>query len=191
MMAPENTCQFKTAFTVSIDLTEGTTTGISAYDRAATIKAAADPACGSDAFARPGHVFPLVATSGGVLRRAGHTEAAVDLARLAGNLHTALQGAEQLGAHGKNWLLHTHTARLLAAAGSKRDALPHLDLASRLEPDRLEAGLLAVRYRLDLDDFENAKKTLVALSERDSRPTASQSRLIEEFQQRLEGIEKR
>ena len=115
----------------------------------------------------------------------------LDLARLAGNLHTALQGAEQLGAHGKNWLLHTHTARLLAAAGSKRDALPHLDLASRLEPDRLEAGLLAVRYRLDLDDFENAKKTLVALSERDSRPTASQSRLIEEFQQRLEGIEKR
>ncbi|WIV60868.1 bifunctional 3,4-dihydroxy-2-butanone-4-phosphate synthase/GTP cyclohydrolase II [Amycolatopsis nalaikhensis] len=73
-----------TAFTVSVDLREGTTTGISASDRASTIRALSDPAAGPDDFTRPGHVFPLRARPGGVLKRAGHTEAAVDLARLAG-----------------------------------------------------------------------------------------------------------
>ena len=83
-MVPENTCKLGTAFTVSIDLVGGTTTGISAHDRAATIRALVDPSTRPDDFARPGHVFPLVAKPGGVLRRAGHTEASVDLARLAG-----------------------------------------------------------------------------------------------------------
>jgi 3,4-dihydroxy 2-butanone 4-phosphate synthase/GTP cyclohydrolase II len=83
-MVPENTCKLGTAFTVSVDLVGGTTTGISAYDRSATIRALVDPSSRPDDFARPGHVFPLVAKPGGVLRRAGHTEAAVDLARLAG-----------------------------------------------------------------------------------------------------------
>ena len=73
-----------TAFTVSVDLRAGTTTGISAADRAATVRALVDPASGPGDFARPGHVFPLRARSGGVLRRPGHTEAAVDLATLAG-----------------------------------------------------------------------------------------------------------
>ncbi len=73
-----------TAFTVSVDLAEGTTTGISAADRAATLRALADDRSGAAAFHRPGHVFPLRARPGGVLKRAGHTEAAVDLARLAG-----------------------------------------------------------------------------------------------------------
>jgi 3,4-dihydroxy 2-butanone 4-phosphate synthase / GTP cyclohydrolase II len=73
-----------TAFTVTVDLKGGTTTGISAADRAATINALADPARGADDFNRPGHIFPLRARPGGVLKRAGHTEAAVDLARLAG-----------------------------------------------------------------------------------------------------------
>ena len=73
-----------TAFTVSVDLREGTTTGISAGDRARTIRALADDAVGPEEFNRPGHIFPLQARSGGVLKRAGHTEAAVDLARLAG-----------------------------------------------------------------------------------------------------------
>lgn len=113
----------------------------------------------------------------------------LDLARLAGALHGALQGADRSGSHAKIWLLHTHTARLLAAAGGKRDALKHLDLASRLEPDRLEAGLLAVRYRLDLDDFGNAKKTLLELKQRDSGRVASHSRLIDEYERRLERIE--
>ena len=73
-----------TAFTVTVDLRSGTTTGISAADRAATIKALADRAVPAEEFNRPGHIFPLQARPGGVLKRAGHTEAALDLARLAG-----------------------------------------------------------------------------------------------------------
>jgi 3,4-dihydroxy 2-butanone 4-phosphate synthase/GTP cyclohydrolase II len=83
-MVRESTAKLGTAFTVSIDLIEGTTTGISAFDRAATIRAAIDPRARAEDFARPGHVFPLTSYPGGVLRRAGHTEAAVDLAALAG-----------------------------------------------------------------------------------------------------------
>ncbi len=74
----------KTAFTVSVDAAAGITTGISAADRALTIRLLADPTVGAEAFVKPGHVFPLQARPGGVLRRAGHTEAALDLARLAG-----------------------------------------------------------------------------------------------------------
>ncbi|HZQ97804.1 MAG TPA: bifunctional 3,4-dihydroxy-2-butanone-4-phosphate synthase/GTP cyclohydrolase II [Chloroflexota bacterium] len=84
LMVRGNTEAQRTAFTVSVDVRHGTTTGISAADRAATIRALVDPATRPDDLARPGHVFPLRASEGGVLRRAGHTEAAVDLARLAG-----------------------------------------------------------------------------------------------------------
>ena len=84
MMEAVNTGLHDTPFTVSVDLREGTTTGISAADRAATIRALADETARPEDFARPGHIFPLRAAPGGVLRRAGHTEAAVDLARLAG-----------------------------------------------------------------------------------------------------------
>jgi 3,4-dihydroxy 2-butanone 4-phosphate synthase/GTP cyclohydrolase II len=84
MMVDHNTESHRTAFTISVDLLDGTTTGISAADRAATIRALANPSIGYEAFARPGHVFPLRAREGGVLKRAGHTEAAVDLARMAG-----------------------------------------------------------------------------------------------------------
>jgi 3,4-dihydroxy 2-butanone 4-phosphate synthase/GTP cyclohydrolase II len=84
LMVEHNTESHRTAFTVSVDLIEGTTTGISAADRAATLRALADPQVGFAAFARPGHIFPLRAREGGVLKRAGHTEAAVDLARMAG-----------------------------------------------------------------------------------------------------------
>ncbi len=74
----------KTAFTVSVDVAHGITTGISAADRALTIRTLAEPAAKADEFVRPGHVFPLRAAPDGVLRRAGHTEAAIDLTRLAG-----------------------------------------------------------------------------------------------------------
>ncbi|MDS1030301.1 bifunctional 3,4-dihydroxy-2-butanone-4-phosphate synthase/GTP cyclohydrolase II [Bacillota bacterium LX-D] len=84
VMVNSNTDPFYTAFTVSIDLKKGTTTGISPYDRAKTIFHAADERAQAEDFVRPGHVFPLRAKKGGVLKRAGHTEAAVDLARLAG-----------------------------------------------------------------------------------------------------------
>jgi len=83
-MTAENTSQYGTAFCEAIDAREGVTTGISAYDRARTIKVAIDPATRPADLARPGHVFPLRARKGGVLVRAGQTEAAVDLARLAG-----------------------------------------------------------------------------------------------------------
>lgn len=83
-MVAENTAKLGTAFTVSIDAIKGTTTGISAHDRAETIRATIDPDAKAKDFARPGHIFPLTAFAGGVLRRAGHTEAAVDLAQLAG-----------------------------------------------------------------------------------------------------------
>jgi len=83
-MSAENTSNFGTAFTESIDAREGVTTGISAYDRARTIKVAIDPATRPNDLARPGHTFPLRARKGGVLVRAGQTEASVDLARLAG-----------------------------------------------------------------------------------------------------------
>ena len=84
LMGRGNNSRHKTAFTVSIEAQKGVTTGISAADRATTIAAAIDPKSGPNDIATPGHVFPLLARDGGVLVRAGHTEAAVDLAKLAG-----------------------------------------------------------------------------------------------------------
>ena len=83
-MVLHSTDPHSTAFTVSVDAKEGTTTGISAEDRAITACLLADPNVKASDFRRPGHIFPLIARKGGVLKRAGHTEAAVDLARLAG-----------------------------------------------------------------------------------------------------------
>src|SRR5690606_2639664 len=84
-MVGTNTSVHETAFTVSIDLIgHGCSTGISAYDRATGIRRMVDPQAHADEFAKPGHIFPLIAKNGGVLRRTGHTEAAIDLARLAG-----------------------------------------------------------------------------------------------------------
>jgi 3,4-dihydroxy 2-butanone 4-phosphate synthase/GTP cyclohydrolase II len=83
-MTSDNQEHMRTAFTVSVDAREGTTTGISAADRARTIQALADPRTEASELVRPGHIFPLRYTDGGVLHRPGHTEAAVDLARLAG-----------------------------------------------------------------------------------------------------------
>ena len=85
LMVRDNTALHETPFTVSVDLKgRGTTTGISAADRSKTMLALIDPATKAEDLARPGHIFPLKARNGGVLRRTGHTEAAVDLARLAG-----------------------------------------------------------------------------------------------------------
>src|SRR5689334_24330897 len=84
LMAAKNESPFQTAFTVSVEAREGVTTGISAHDRARTIQVAIDPRSTPNDLVQPGHIFPLKAKSGGVLERAGQTEAAVDLARLAG-----------------------------------------------------------------------------------------------------------
>ncbi|MEM0896890.1 MAG: bifunctional 3,4-dihydroxy-2-butanone-4-phosphate synthase/GTP cyclohydrolase II [Verrucomicrobiota bacterium] len=83
-MVSRNADSFKTDYTVTVDATDGITTGISTFDRAKTISVLADPRATGDDLVRPGHVDPIVAKPGGVLRRAGHTEAAVDLARMAG-----------------------------------------------------------------------------------------------------------
>ncbi len=83
-MVAENDAPHQTAFTVSVDFKHGTTTGISADDRTLTVRNLANPNAGAGDFVRPGHIFPLVAREGGVLMRSGHTEAAVDLCRLAG-----------------------------------------------------------------------------------------------------------
>ena len=84
LMVADNTAPFKTAFTVSIDAKQGVTTGISAYDRAKTVLTVIDPKTQPEDLNRPGHIFPLQAKDGGVLERAGQTEAAVDMTRLAG-----------------------------------------------------------------------------------------------------------
>lgn len=83
-MVDANTSLHETPFTVSVDYVHGTTTGVSSADRAATVRALIDPSAKPADFARPGHIFPLLASEGGVLRRAGHTEAVVDLCRIAG-----------------------------------------------------------------------------------------------------------
>jgi 3,4-dihydroxy 2-butanone 4-phosphate synthase/GTP cyclohydrolase II len=103
-MVDINTALMGTRFTVSVDALEGTTTGISAYDRALTIKKLIEPSSEAADFGRPGHIFPIQAVSGGVLKRAGHTEASVDLARLAG-LYPAGVLCEVIGEDG-------HMARL-------------------------------------------------------------------------------
>jgi 3,4-dihydroxy 2-butanone 4-phosphate synthase/GTP cyclohydrolase II len=83
-MVPSNSDRHQTAFTVSVDAREGTTTGVSGPDRARTIAVLIDPKTRPDDLMKPGHMFPLRARPGGVLERPGHTEAAIDLARLAG-----------------------------------------------------------------------------------------------------------
>ncbi len=84
LMVSENNEEFATNFTISIEASEGVTTGISAYDRSLTIRAAVAPDADKNSIVQPGHIFPLMAQPGGVLTRAGHTEAGCDLARLAG-----------------------------------------------------------------------------------------------------------
>ncbi len=90
LMAQQNASRHQTAFTVSIEARDGVTTGISAADRARTIQVAIDPASGPHDIATPGHIFPLLAREGGVLVRAGHTEASVDISRLSGHSPAAV-----------------------------------------------------------------------------------------------------
>jgi len=90
LMVLDNTASFKTAFTISIDAKKGVTTGISAHDRSHTVQVAIDPKTKPSDLAKPGHIFPLEAKDGGVLERAGQTEASVDIARLAGSKPSAV-----------------------------------------------------------------------------------------------------
>ncbi|ORX63132.1 3,4-dihydroxy-2-butanone 4-phosphate synthase [Hesseltinella vesiculosa] len=92
LMVPKNTELMRTAYTVSVDYMHGTTTGISAHDRALTARKLADPTSKPDDFSRPGHILPLRAVPGGTFKRFGHTEAAVDLCELAGKFPVACIG---------------------------------------------------------------------------------------------------
>ena len=133
-MVDNNTSILGTPFTVSVDKIEGCTTGVSAADRAATIRALADPNSKPSTFARPGHINPLYAQNKGVIRRAGHTEAAVDLARLAGlypaaalieimNEDGTMARMEQLQEIAKQYNLNIITIKDLIAYRLKQDSL--------------------------------------------------------------------
>ncbi|RKN45059.1 bifunctional 3,4-dihydroxy-2-butanone-4-phosphate synthase/GTP cyclohydrolase II [Streptomyces hoynatensis] len=146
-MVEKNTESMATAFTVSVDATaaHGVTTGISAADRATTIRLLADPAADPADFSRPGHVFPLRARSGGVLVRPGHTEAGVDLARLAG-LRPAAVVVEIAGEDGT--MLRLPALRAFA----RRHGLPIISIEDLIAYRRAagRAGLPAVRREADV-----------------------------------------
>lgn len=130
----ENTSMLGTPFTVTVDKLEGCTTGVSAHDRAATIRALADPDSTPQTFGRPGHINPLYAQDRGVLRRAGHTEAAIDLARLSGlrpaaalieilNDDGTMARMPQLQQKAREWGLHIISIRDLIAYRIQEDSL--------------------------------------------------------------------
>lgn len=159
-----NTALHGTAFTVSVDAVRGTTTGISAHDRAATIRALIDPRTRSRDLARPGHVFPLRAAEGGVLRRAGHTEAAADLARLAG-LYPAgvlceimsddgtMARGENLYSFAREHRLPIVTVKDLIAHRRKREKLVKLALETKL-PSRFGIFRLLV-YEDQMESYHH------------------------------------
>ena len=159
-MTPENTASFGTAFTISIDARRGTSTGISAHDRAATIRAAIDPATQPDDLARPGHIFPIRAQKGGVLKRAGQTEGSVDLARLAG-LSPAGVICEIMKADGTmarlpdlipyaaQHGLRMITVKALIEYRMRRESLVHRVAEARLPTDWGEFSAIAFQNEID------------------------------------------
>src|SRR5690242_5633377 len=162
----ENTDAFRTAFTVSIDAAPrfGVTTGISAADRAKTIQVAVDPATVRGDLRRPGHVHPLRARDGGVLQRVGHTEASVDLARLAGlypagviceilNPDGTTAKRPQLEAFAAQHGLTFVTVAQLVAYRLQTERLVHRVAEARLPTDYGEWRILG--YRNDVDDHEH------------------------------------
>ncbi|MGC8842645.1 MAG: bifunctional 3,4-dihydroxy-2-butanone-4-phosphate synthase/GTP cyclohydrolase II [bacterium] len=161
LMTAENTEAHRTAFTISVDAKKGTTTGISAQDRAKTIKALIDPATKPSDLARPGHIFPIIARKGGVLVRAGHTEAAVDLATLAGlypagviceilNDDGTCARLPQLIEFAKKWDLHIITINSLIEYRRKKEKLV-FRAAETILPTRF-GTFKAIAYQSLVDD---------------------------------------
>lgn len=169
LMVSSNTALHETAFTVSIDLIgHGCTTGISTYDRATGIRALIDPAIRPSDYARPGHIFPLRAKTGGVLRRTGHTEASIDLARLAGfppvgvlveilNEDGTMARMPQLMEIAKKFGLKIIAIKDLVAYRMKHERLIRLESSFPLETSFGPAELLAFR-QLTTDDLHIAIK---------------------------------
>ena len=143
VVASKHTEAHGTAFTVSVDLAEGTTTGISAADRAATLRALADADVGADEFHRPGHIFPLRARPGGVLKRTGHTEASVDLARLAGRApagvlcELVLDGGEMARGDDLRAFADEHDLRFISIADLVRYRRRHEKLVEHIADARV------------------------------------------------------
>jgi 3,4-dihydroxy 2-butanone 4-phosphate synthase/GTP cyclohydrolase II len=161
MMTTDNTSSFGTAFTISIEAKKGVTTGISAADRAKTIKTAIDPKSGPEDLARPGHVFPLRAKKGGVLQRAGQTEGSVDLARLAGlnpsgviceimNDDGTMARVPQLQEFAKRHSLKLITVKDLIAYRVKKESLVRRVAVTKL-PTAYGEEFTAILYANDID----------------------------------------
>jgi 3,4-dihydroxy 2-butanone 4-phosphate synthase / GTP cyclohydrolase II len=151
LMVSDNQEAQGTAFTVTVDVAHGITTGISAADRAKTMRALADPTAGPARFVRPGHIFPLRSRPGGVLKRAGHTEAAVDIARLAG-LRPAGGLCEVVSADKKDMARGAELERL-----ARRHRLPRISVADlvrhRLRSERLVRHIASARVPTQHGDF--------------------------------------
>ena len=158
-----NTSMLGTPFTITVDKLEGCTTGVSAEDRAATIRALADPASTPETFGRPGHINPLYAQDQGVLRRSGHTEAAIDLARLAG-----LRPAAAL-------------MEIMSADGSMA-RLPEL----RKRADEWGLKLISIR---DLIAYRLRNESLVEVGEKVHLPTKWGDFMLIPFRQKSNGLE--
>ncbi len=181
LMVKSNTAMHNTAFTVSIDLIgQGCTTGISAYDRATGIKALVDPDIKAEDFARPGHIFPLIAKEGGVLRRTGHTEAAVDLSRMAGcypagvlveilNEDGSMARLPQLMEIGKNLGIKIITIKDLVAYRMQTERLVSKEMETEIETSYGKFSVKAFRQMTTGDvhlaftigEIQNNEPTLV------------------------------
>jgi len=165
MMTTDNTSSFGTAFTISIEAKKGVTTGISAADRATTIKAAINPKFGPEDLARPGHVFPLKARPGGVLQRAGQTEGSVDLARLAGlypsgviceimNDDGSMSRVPQLIEFAKTHHMKIVTVKDLIAYRVKKESLVRRVAVTKL-PTAYGDDFTAILYANDIDGLNH------------------------------------
>ena len=163
LMVPDNSTKFCTAFTVSVEAKHGVSTGISAADRAHTIKTVIDPATGAEDLVRPGHVFPLRAREGGVLVRAGHTEAVVDLAKLAGlypagviceimNEDGSMARLSHLGVVAEKYGIKIVSVTDLIAYRCRHEKLVHQVAEARL-PTKY-GQFTALAYKSDIDPDE-------------------------------------
>ncbi len=163
LMVPDNSTKFCTAFTVSVEAKHGVSTGISAADRAHTIKTVIDPATGAEDLVRPGHVFPLRAREGGVLVRAGHTEAVVDLVKLAGlypagvicevmNEDGSMARLSQLGVMAEKYGIKIVSVTDLIAYRCRHEKLVHQVAEAKL-PTKY-GRFTALAYKSDIDPDE-------------------------------------
>lgn len=151
LMVNDNHARYSTAFTISIEAAEGVTTGISAYDRAHTIRTAAQPDVLDSDITQPGHVFPLMAQPGGVLTRAGHTEASVDLSRLAGlePAATLVEIMNEDGSMARRPELETFAKKHKLRIGTVADLIRY-----RLENEHTVKRLHQQTVSTDLGEFE-------------------------------------